>query len=122
MAQNVPNISEEPDESELKLIWFHCNECHRSFQNHNRIQRVNSSLRLIKTDLVFAFSSCGHTFCINCINSNIANEEGKFICPRCRMSAKYYKIEGSVIPKKIEMYLKPPIDPIEDGLTVMMVI
>jgi ABC-type histidine transport system ATPase subunit len=121
MTPNPSATQKSQEEGELSLAWFHCNECHRSFQNHNRVQEANSSLSLIKSDLVFAFGSCGHTYCINCINAHETPDTGKFTCLICRNNVKYYKIEGNVIPKRLEMYIKPPIGLIEDGLTVMMV-
>lgn len=113
----------EVDESEgSNLAWFHCNECHRSFQNHNRVQSVNSSLRLLKSDLTFAFTSCGHVFCENCIRAHTDGAEQKFTCTVCRVHAHCYRLNGSVVPKKLEMYLQPPTTLIEDAVTVMMVL
>ena len=53
---------------EINIAWLHCNDCHRAFENHNRIELLSDGrLQVIKSDLGFSFTGCGHFFCDNCI-------------------------------------------------------
>jgi septal ring factor EnvC (AmiA/AmiB activator) len=101
----------------LDLSWFHCNECRRSFDNHNRTQLVSGSIRLLKSDLVFAMTSCGHAYCDACIRAHFEN--GKFTCPRCRLIVHCYRLDTTAIPKKLEAFLKSPMGLLEEAMTVM---
>lgn len=42
------------------------------------------------------------------------------MCPLCKESAAEHVLDG-FIPRKLEMYMKPPIALMEDALSVMMV-
>ena len=55
---------------ELSLSWLHCNECHRSFEHHNRLSVAEDGVRVLQSDLVFSFTSCGHFFCANCVQQH----------------------------------------------------
>lgn len=105
------------DTRELALTWLHCNECHRSFEHHNRLAEDGvEGLRLMRSDLIFSFSSCGHFFCDTCIQQHTIG--GKFICTICHHEATTYKIDHHV-PKSLQMYLKTPINHLEDSISVM---
>ena len=117
------------------LSWLHCNECHRGFEHHNRLHVTSTStdshsIRIIKSDLRFGFTSCGHFFCDNCFklhsiyNQNVIpclGASGSFVCPFCKEQAAQYHLDNFV-PKKLEMYMRPPTGLLEDALSVMLVI
>lgn len=57
----------------LSLSWLHCNECQRSFEHHTRLSvgpslsgGLPGDLQVMRCDLVFSFTSCGHFFCKTC--------------------------------------------------------
>ena len=56
----------------FNLTWLHCNECHRSFEHHNRLATdgTEEGMRVLRSDLAFAFTSCGHVFCTTCIQQH----------------------------------------------------
>lgn len=78
---------------ELNLSWLHCNECHRSFGHHNRLSSSGGDgLRVLRSDLMFSFTSCGHFFCRNCVQQHsnyhvltftmVFSNRGKiYLCP-----------------------------------------
>lgn len=126
----------------MGLSWLHCNACHRSFEHHNRVSCSGEEMRLLRSDLTFAFTSCGHFFCDNCIRqhstallrmergavtrgmltrpSNALAVASNFVCSLCEGEAKTFAIESSV-PKSLEIYLKPPTSLLEDSIGVMNV-
>lgn len=117
---------------ELNLPWLHCNDCHRAFENHNRLESLSDGrLQVTKSDLGFSMTSCGHFYCDNCIDQSSKSshiefnrvlfvaENGKFTCKVCKEPSNKYRVEGRV-PKNLEMYIKPPISMLEDSLNVMM--
>lgn len=105
------------DDTSSDLVWLHCNECHRSFSGHNNIQSVNGSLRIIKSDLTFALTSCGHVYCDSCIRAHY--EDGRFTCPACQLNVHVYRLDTSAIPKKLEAFLKSPTGLFEEAASVM---
>ena len=46
---------------------------------------------------------------------------GSFVCPFCKEQAAQYYLDNFV-PKKLEMYMRPPTSLLEDALSVMLVI
>lgn len=109
----------------LAVSWLHCNDCHRAFENHNKLESSpDGRLLVTKSDLSFAFTSCGHFFCENCIETAVESgggaDGGRFVCKVCREAATRYKVEGRV-PKNLEIYIKPPVALLEDAVGVMMV-
>lgn len=124
-------------ETAKSLAWLHCNECHRGFEHHNRLH-INTptsgqpsesthAFRIVKSDLRFGFTSCGHFFCEQCFKMHSkatrfhpVGAGGQFVCPFCKEPAAEYRLDG-VVPKKLEMYMRPPIGLLEDALSVMMV-
>ena len=137
--QQQPNQHPSDDQSTdliKSLSWLHCNECHRGFEHHNRLHVTSTSndshsIRIIKSDLRFGFTNCGHFFCDNCFKlhskcksqhliSNLG-ASGSFVCPLCKEQAAQYYLDN-VVPKKLEMYMRPPINLLEDALSVMLVI
>lgn len=72
---------------DLNLAWLHCNECHRSFEHHNKLHvsrqptaeantvgAGQAPLRIVKSDLKFAFTSCGHFYCEQCLKLHSTSE------------------------------------------------
>lgn len=103
----------------LHIGWLHCNDCHRAFENHNKLDTLDGRLLVSKSDLGFSFTSCGHFFCDNCIDQ--AREGGgRFVCKVCNESSTLYKVDGK-IPKNLEVYIKPPVIMLEDAVDVMLV-
>lgn len=45
---------------------------------------------------------------------------GSFVCPFCKEQAAQYHLDNFV-PKKLEMYMRPPTNLLEDALSVMLV-
>ncbi len=133
-----------PGDGDTGLSWLHCNACHRSFEHHNRVSSSGDEMRLLRSDLTFAFTSCGHFFCDNCIRqhsmacrkqgvapaarqlhtltrlSHVPAVAANFVCSLCEGTAKTFAIESSV-PKSLEVYLRPPTNLLEDSLGVMNV-
>lgn len=111
--------SEMTKQDPLTLSWLHCNDCHRSFENHNRLEsQSDGRLQIVKSDLLFSFTSCGHFFCENCVDGS--TENGRFVCKCCNEASTRYKVEGR-IAKNLEMYIKPPVTMLEDAVGVMLV-
>lgn len=102
----------------LAIAWLHCNDCHRAFENHNRLETCpDGRLQVTKSDLSFSFTSCGHFFCQNCIEQAT---NGQFMCKVCGEAGTRYKVEGRVA-KNLEQYIKPPMTLLEDAMGVMLV-
>lgn len=83
-------------QSNHNLAWFHCNNCHRAFEHHNTIENEDR-MRITKSDLMFAFTACGHVLCGNCLQDGQLNpSNGQVNCPVCRLETDVYKLEGQV--------------------------
>lgn len=107
------------ENDELKLAWLHCNICHRAFDSYNSVRQSGTRIEILRSELLFFFTGCGHFFCTNCANNN--NSTNASFCRICNEKTGFFPIEGFV-PEKVSMYLRPPISLLEDSLSIMMVI
>ena len=107
-----------PAENGSQLTWLHCNECHRSFEHHNRLSLAADCLRVMRSDLTFSFTACGHFFCETCIQQHTVG--GRLVCVICQGETEVFKVDNQV-PKALDMYLRPPIVQLEDSISVMTV-
>lgn len=109
---------------DLQISWLHCNICHRAFEGHNQVKQSGESLVLVHSDLYFYFTGCGHFFCENCLKEEFKGSSGnnkqQCRCRICGEQTQAFKI-FSTISDKVSMYLKPPINLLEDSLSIMMV-
>ena len=106
---------------DLQVSWLHCNICHRAFEGHNQVKLSGDHVVLVNSDLFFYFTGCGHFFCENCLKSERqGNLSGNIKCRICGDQTQAFKINFT-LPEKVSMYLKPPINLLEDSLSIMMV-
>lgn len=110
---------------DFQISWLHCNICHRAFEGHNQVKLSGDRLILSHSDLYFYFTGCGHFFCENCLQQEKAGGggleriQGNIRCKICGDHTQAFKIQ-STIPDKVAMYMKPPINLLEDSLSIMM--
>lgn len=116
------------------LSWLHCNQCFRSFEHHNRISfdlENPASGKLIRSDLIFSFTSCGHFLCQNCIqqysiattttatNTITTPNSDLLQCPVCKEEkVETFPVDQDLQPSFL-MYLKSPLSLLEDSLSIM---
>lgn len=107
------------------LSWLHCNQCFRSFEHHNRINfeaeddgpSNSGSGKIIRSDLIFSFTSCGHFLCHNCIQQFSTSHNLQ--CPVCQESSvATFPVDQDLHPSFL-MYLKSPLSLLEDSLSIM---